>query len=49
MKPKPGGSYETGADGAAGWPWGAGEADGWPTRLTADPGGSVDMPWSPDR
>ena len=25
MKPKPGDSYETGADGAGGWPWGAAE------------------------
>ena len=47
--PKPGDSYEMGTDGAGGWPWDADEADGWPTGLTADPGESVDMPWSPDR
>ena len=47
MKPKPGDSYETGADRAGGRPWGPDEADGWPWRRTADPGGSVDMLWSP--
>ena len=47
--PKPGDSYEMGADEAAGWVWGAGEADGWPRGLAADPGGSADVPWSPDR
>ena len=45
--PKPGGSYEMGADGAGGWPWGPDEADGWPTGRTAGPAGSVDMSWSP--
>ena len=49
MKRKPGDSYEMGSDGAGGWPWGPDEADGWPTGLTADPGGSADMPWSPGR
>ena len=38
MKPKPGDSYETGADRAGGRPWGPDEADGWPWRRTADPG-----------
>ena len=47
MKPKPGDSYETGADRAGGRPWGPDEADGWPWRRMADPGGSVDVPWSP--
>ena len=49
MKPKPGDFYETGADGAAGWPWGPNEADGWHWGSTAGPGRSMDMPWSPSR
>ena len=31
MKPKPGGSYEMGSDGAAGRLWGTVEAGGWPS------------------
>ena len=48
-RPNQGGAYEIVADEAGGWPRGAGKADSWPMGLTADPGGSVDMLWSPDR
>ena len=43
MKPKPGDSYEMGPDGAGCRPWGAGEADGWPTGLTAV---ALEGPWT---
>ena len=39
MKPKPGGSYETGADRAGCWPSGPGETPQGPTGRTAGPGG----------
>ena len=49
MEPKPGDSYEGVADRAGGWPRDLDKADGWLTGRRADPGGSVDMSWSPGR